>query len=117
MFSGHAAVHGTSWRAFLGKASTVGDTHGLFLRGLDRYIDHAVARFNLGPDPKRVDTKLTAAVIRAQAERDFTDGVAFPVVARLLLCLIEAMRVIGTTGSARDAAQAAITALIDRLVK
>ena len=66
---------------------------------------------------KRMQTQLAAAVTRAQAEGDLTDGVAPSVVARLLLCLLEGMRVVGKTGSERDASQAAVTALIDRFVK
>lgn len=66
---------------------------------------------------KGMERHFTAALTRAQAEGDLTGSVAPSVAARLLLCLLEGMRVVGKTGADRNASRAAVTTLIDRFVK
>ncbi len=143
-----------------------GDKHGLFLRALDRYIDHALARLDRELDPREnalagvrtclagyvdrtsgiagkrgclvvatamelaahdpeveqrirrffttMEARLTGALVRAQAAGQLADGVEPATAARLLVCLVEGMRVVGKTGSDRAVSQAVVRTLIDR---
>lgn len=146
-----------------------GDKHGLFLRALDRYIDHALARLDSELDPREnalagvrtclagyvdrtsgvagkrgclvvatamelaahdpeveqrirrffttMEIRLTGALARAQAAGALADGVEPATAARLLVCLVEGMRVVGKTGSDRAVSQAVVKTLIDRFAR
>jgi TetR/AcrR family transcriptional repressor of nem operon len=64
-----------------------------------------------------METRLAAALARAQAAGELADGVEPASSARLLLCLVEGMRVLGKTGSDRIVSQAVIETLIKRFAK
>jgi TetR/AcrR family transcriptional repressor of nem operon len=64
-----------------------------------------------------MQTRLTAALTRAQAAGELADGVDPATAARLLLCLVEGMRVVGKTSPDRATSQAVIATFIDRFTK
>ncbi|WP_315834255.1 TetR/AcrR family transcriptional regulator [Bradyrhizobium prioriisuperbiae] len=66
---------------------------------------------------KAMETRLTAALTRVQAEGDLVDGVEPATVARLLVCLIEGMRVVNKTSPDRSLSQAVVQILIDRFAR
>lgn len=66
---------------------------------------------------KAMETRFTAALARAQAAGELADGVEPAPSARLLLCLVEGMRVIGKTGPDRIRSQAVVETLINRFKK
>lgn len=66
---------------------------------------------------KAMETRLTAALTRVRAEGDLVDGVEPATVARLLVCLIEGMRVVNKTSPDRSLSQAIVQTLIDRFAK
>jgi TetR/AcrR family transcriptional regulator, transcriptional repressor for nem operon len=66
---------------------------------------------------KRMETRLTEALARAQAAGQLADGVEPATAARLLLCLLEGMRVVGKTSPDRAMSQAMVQTLIDRFAK
>ena len=78
----------------------------------DTAVEQRIQRFF-----KAMETRLTAALARAQAEGMLADGVEPATAARLLLCLLEGMRVVGKTGPDRETSQAVAKTLIDRLEK
>lgn len=78
----------------------------------DAEVEQRIRRFF-----KTMETCLTAALKRAQAEGDLVDGVEPATVARLLLCLLEGMRVVSKTSSDRNVSQAVVQTLIDRFAK
>lgn len=61
-----------------------------------------------------MEARLTEALGRAQEAGELADGVEPAIAARLLLCLLEGMRVVGKTGSDRITSQAVVQTLIDR---
>ena len=78
----------------------------------DTAVEQRIQRFF-----KTMETRLTAALTRAQAEGALADGVEPTSAARLLLCLVEGMRVVGKTSPDRGVSQAVVKTLIDRLEK
>uniref|UniRef100_B0T6P8 Transcriptional regulator, TetR family n=1 Tax=Caulobacter sp. (strain K31) TaxID=366602 RepID=B0T6P8_CAUSK len=64
-----------------------------------------------------METRLAEAMARAQASGELADGVEPKTAARLLVCLVEGMRVVGKTGSDRAVSQAVVQTLIDRFTK
>ncbi|HKU96721.1 MAG TPA: TetR/AcrR family transcriptional regulator [Vineibacter sp.] len=82
------------------------------LAGHDTEVEQRIRRFF-----KTMETRLTAALARAQAEGDLVDGVEPAIAARLLLCLLEGMRVVSKTSSDRSMSQAVVQTLIDRFAK
>ena len=64
-----------------------------------------------------METRLAAAFSRAKAEGDLADGVEPAIAARLLVCLVEGMRVIGKTGADAATSRAVIDTFMDRFVK
>jgi TetR/AcrR family transcriptional regulator, transcriptional repressor for nem operon len=82
------------------------------LAGHDTEVEQRIRRFF-----KTMEARLTAALARAQAEGELVDGVEPATAARLLLCLLEGMRVVGKTSSDRSISQAAVQTLIDRFAK
>ncbi|MEX2454083.1 MAG: TetR/AcrR family transcriptional regulator [Rhodospirillaceae bacterium] len=81
------------------------------LAGRDAEVDLRIKGFF-----RAMETRLADALSRAQASGRLADGVAPASAARILVCFVEGMRVVGKTGSAPDAAQAAADALLDRFV-
>jgi len=61
-----------------------------------------------------MEKRLAAALVRAQATGELVDCVDPATVARLLLCLLEGMRVVGKTGVDRSDLHAVVATLIDR---
>jgi TetR/AcrR family transcriptional repressor of nem operon len=78
----------------------------------DTEVEQRIRRFF-----KRMETRLREALARAQAAGELADGVEPAVAARLLLCLLEGMRVVGKTESDRTMSQAVVKTLIDRFAK
>ena len=64
-----------------------------------------------------MQSRLTAALIRAKAEGELAEDVEPLPVARLLICLFEGMRVVGKTGQERRTSEAMVQALLDRVSK
>ena len=82
------------------------------LAGHDTEVEQRIRRFF-----KAMETRLTAALARAKSEGRLADGVEPAAAARLLLCLLEGMRVVSKTSSDRSASQAVVQTLIDRFAK
>jgi TetR/AcrR family transcriptional regulator, transcriptional repressor for nem operon len=82
------------------------------LAGHDSEVEQRIRRFF-----KAMETRLTAALARAQAEGALADGVEPATAARLLVCLVEGMRVVSKTSSDRSMSQAVAQTLIDRFAK
>jgi TetR/AcrR family transcriptional repressor of nem operon len=78
----------------------------------DTKVEQRIRRFF-----KRMEARLTEALARAQAAGELADGVEPAIAARLLLCLLEGMRVVGKTDSDRTMSQAVVKTLIDRFAK
>jgi TetR/AcrR family transcriptional repressor of nem operon len=78
----------------------------------DTEVEQRIRRFF-----KAMEARLTAALARAKSEGRLADGVEPATVARLLLCLLEGMRVVSKTSSDRSASQAVVQTLIDRFAK
>ena len=66
---------------------------------------------------KTMETRLTEALARAQAAGELADGVEPATTARVLLCMIEGMRVVSKTDPDRTLLQAAVQTLIDRFAR
>lgn len=62
-----------------------------------------------------LETRLAKALERARASGEVATGVEPKTAARLLVCLVEGMRVVGKTGSDRTVSQAVVQTVIDRL--
>ncbi|WP_428674077.1 TetR/AcrR family transcriptional regulator [Reyranella sp.] len=82
------------------------------LAGHDTEVEQRIRRFF-----KTMEARLTEALARAQADGELVDGVAPATVARLLLCLLEGMRVVGKASPDRRLSQAVVQTLIDRFAK
>jgi len=66
---------------------------------------------------KTMETRLAVALARAKAAGELADGVEPASAARLLVCLVEGLRVMGKTAPTRATTQATVDALLDRLIK
>lgn len=64
-----------------------------------------------------MEGRLAAALIRARTEGELADGVEPSSAARVLLCLVEGLRVVGKTGIDRTVSQTTVDALLDRFTK
>jgi len=82
------------------------------LAGHDTEVQQRIRRFF-----KTMEARLTAALARAQAEGELVDGVEPAIAARLLICLLEGMRVVSKTSSDRSISQTVVQTLIDRFAK
>jgi TetR/AcrR family transcriptional regulator, transcriptional repressor for nem operon len=82
------------------------------LAGRDGEVDRRISSFF-----KAMETKLAAALARAKAAGELADGVEPANVARLLVCFVEGLRVVGKTGPARSTSQATVDALLDRFIR
>jgi TetR/AcrR family transcriptional repressor of nem operon len=82
------------------------------LAGRDVEVAQRIQRFF-----KAMEDRLAAAVKRAQEEGELVDDVDPATVARMLLCLVEGMRVVSKTSSDRSASQAVVQTLIDRFAR
>lgn len=75
----------------------------------DAEVEQRIRRFF-----RTMETRLTATLARAQAAGELADGAAPAAAARLLLCLLEGMRVVGKTAPDRALSHAMVKTLIDR---
>ncbi|UFZ04698.1 TetR/AcrR family transcriptional regulator [Bradyrhizobium ontarionense] len=64
-----------------------------------------------------MERRLADALARARAEGELADGVEPLSAARILLCLVEGLRVVGKTGIDRTVWQTTVDALFDRFTK
>lgn len=78
----------------------------------DTEVEQRIRRFF-----KAMETRLTAALGRAKSEGRLADGIEPATAARLIMCLLEGMRVVSKTNSDRNASQAVVQTLLDRFVK
>ena len=77
------------------------------LAGHDRDVERRIGRFF-----KAMETRLAGALARAKVAA----GVEPASAARILVCFVEGLRVVGKTGPARAASQATADALLDRFI-
>jgi TetR/AcrR family transcriptional repressor of nem operon len=82
------------------------------LAGHDIEVEQRIRRFF-----KAMETRLTAALTRARAAGELVDDAEPATVARLLVCLVEGMRVVSKTSADRSLSQAVVQTLIDRFAK
>ena len=66
---------------------------------------------------KAMETKTGGALARAKAAGELAAGVEPASAARILLCFVEGLRVIGKTGPTRTMSQATADALLDRFIR
>ena len=66
---------------------------------------------------KAMETRLTVALGRAKSEGRLADGIEPAAAARLLICVLEGMRVVSKTNSDRSASEGAIRTLLDSFAK
>ena len=78
----------------------------------DSVVEQRIRRFF-----KAMETRLTAALARAKAAEELSDGVEPSNAARMLLCLFEGMRVVGKMGPDRSASHVAVEGLINLFAK
>lgn len=82
------------------------------LAGHDSEVERRIRRFF-----KAMETRLSAALVRARAEGELAEGVEPATVARLIVCLVEGMRVVSKTSADKSLSQAVVRAFIDRFTK
>jgi TetR/AcrR family transcriptional regulator, transcriptional repressor for nem operon len=66
---------------------------------------------------KAMETKAAGAFARAKAAGELAAGVEPASAARILLCFVEGLRVVGKTGPTRAMSQATADALLDRFIR
>ena len=66
---------------------------------------------------KAMQARLTAALTRAHDAGELADGVDPAATARLLLCLMQGMRVVGKADPGRKASQAIVGSMIDHITR
>jgi TetR/AcrR family transcriptional repressor of nem operon len=66
---------------------------------------------------KAMEAKAAAALTRAKAAGELAAGVEPASAARILICFVEGLRVVGKTGPARTISQATVDALLDRFIR
>jgi TetR/AcrR family transcriptional repressor of nem operon len=82
------------------------------LAGQDVEVGRRVAGFF-----KAMEAKVAAALSVAKMAGQLADGVEPSSAARILVCLVEGLRVVGKTAPARITSQATADALLDRFIK
>jgi TetR/AcrR family transcriptional repressor of nem operon len=78
----------------------------------DAEVEQRIRRFF-----RAMETRLTAALRRAKSEGRLADGIEPTTAARLVMCLLEGMRVVSKTNSDRRASVAVVQTLLDRFAK
>jgi TetR/AcrR family transcriptional repressor of nem operon len=78
----------------------------------DAEVEQLIRRFF-----RAMETRLTAALRRAKSEGRLADGIEPTTAARLVMCLLEGMRVVSKTNSNRRASEAVVQTLLDRFAK
>src|SRR5262249_34183123 len=82
------------------------------LAGHDAEVDRRVGRFF-----KAMEMRVADAFSRAKTAGKLADGVEPSTAARILVCFVEGLRVVGKTAPARLASQTAADALLDRFMR
>src|ERR1700761_2278947 len=82
------------------------------LAGQDAEVGRRIAGFF-----KTMEARVAAALSRAKAEGKLADGVEAASAARILVCFVEGLRVVGKTAPTRNTTQATADALLDRFVR
>jgi TetR/AcrR family transcriptional regulator, transcriptional repressor for nem operon len=82
------------------------------LSGRDAEVDRRIGDFF-----KAMETRVADALSRAKAAGELADGVEPSTTARLLVCFVEGLRVVGKTGPTRTTSQATVDALLDRFIR
>ena len=82
------------------------------LAGRDADVDRRVGGFF-----KVMEARVANALSRAKAAGKLADGVDPLSAARILVCFVEGMRVVGKTAPTRIISQATVDALLDRFIK
>jgi TetR/AcrR family transcriptional regulator, transcriptional repressor for nem operon len=80
------------------------------LSGHDDQVNRRITRFF-----RKMEALLTTALTRAQEAGELARGVEPASVARLLVCFVEGLRVVGKTSLGRATTQDAVETLLDRL--
>ncbi len=79
------------------------------LAAQDNEVNYRIAKFF-----QTLEARLAAALTRAQEAGELAEGVEPASAARLLVCLVEGLRVVGKTSPPRATTQATVEALLDR---
>ena len=82
------------------------------LAGQDADVNRRVASFF-----KAMEAKVSDALSRARAAGELADGVEPSSAARILVCFVEGLRVVGKTAPARATSLATVDALLDRFLR
>ncbi|MFB6448947.1 TetR/AcrR family transcriptional regulator [Bradyrhizobium tunisiense] len=82
------------------------------LAGRDVEVDRRIESFF-----KAMEARVTGAFSRAKAAGQLADGVEPLSAARILVCFVEGMRVVGKTAPTRIVSQATVDALLDRFIR
>jgi len=82
------------------------------LAGRDAEVDRRVAGFF-----KAMEARVAGALSRAKAAGKLADGVEPSSAARIIICFVEGMRVVGKTAPTRVISQATVDALLDRFIR
>jgi TetR/AcrR family transcriptional repressor of nem operon len=82
------------------------------LAGRDTDVDRRIGSFF-----KAMEAKVAGVLSRAKAEGELADGVQPASAARMLVCFVEGLRVVGKTAPPRATSQATVDALLDRLIR
>ncbi|MDA9409435.1 TetR family transcriptional regulator [Bradyrhizobium sp. CCBAU 51745] len=82
------------------------------LAGRDTEVDRRIANFF-----KAMEARVADILSRAKAAGKLADGVEPSSAARIIVCFVEGMRVIGKTAPTRVISQATVDALLDRFIR
>jgi TetR/AcrR family transcriptional regulator, transcriptional repressor for nem operon len=82
------------------------------LAGHDAEVDRRIGSFF-----KAMEARLADALSRVKAAGKLADGVEPSTAARILVCFLEGLRVVGTTAPTRITSQATTDALLDRFTR
>jgi TetR/AcrR family transcriptional regulator, transcriptional repressor for nem operon len=82
------------------------------LAGRDADVDRRVGSFF-----KAMEARVASALSRAKAAGKLADGVDPLSAARILVCFVEGMRVVGKTAPTRIISQATVDAFLDRFIR
>ena len=82
------------------------------MAGQDAEVDRRIAGFF-----KAMESRVAEAFSRAKTAGRLADGVEPTSAARIIVCFVEGLRVVGKTAPARTTSQATADALLDRFIR
>jgi TetR/AcrR family transcriptional regulator, transcriptional repressor for nem operon len=82
------------------------------LAGNDSHVEGRIRGFF-----KAMEARAAGALSRAKAAGELAAGVEPTSAARILVCFVEGLRVIGKTGPSRTTSQGTVDALLDRFIR